>query len=411
MNYRDFDPAKDTRAVRRIWKEVGWLKDEEQDGIYLDGLLSGADDVLVATIDGEPECVAIGVSGDMRYLDQHLPLGAIAGVTTSRISRKSGFAADLTAHLLSRQAAAGRIVSALGMFEQGFYDKLGFGTGAYEQLIRFDPASLTVTRSFRPPKRLQVRDYEDIHGAITNRRRGHGGVALFSPQLTRADLGLTPDAFGLGYYDGDNRSLSHFVWGSAIDEHGPYIIRCIAWQTPDQLLELLAMIKSLGDQVVQVSMLEIGDIQLQDFLRQPIRSRRITHHGSFANDSQSLAFWQFRILDLEACLASTHLNTPPLEFNLALTDPVEQYLENTESWRGIAGRYVVRLGEDCTAARGENRRLPTLSASVNAFSRMWLGVRPASSLAVSDSLAADSDLLARLDACLRLPRPHIGLDI
>ena len=30
------------------------------------------------------------------------------------------------------------------MFEQGFYDQVGFGTGAYEHTIRFDPATLLV---------------------------------------------------------------------------------------------------------------------------------------------------------------------------------------------------------------------------------------------------------------------------
>lgn len=410
MSYRDYDPAKDNRAVRRIWKECGWLRDEEHDGVYVDGILSDANDVLVATIDGAPECAVIGVNGNIRYLDEALELGAVAGVTTSRVARKLGFAAGLTARLLARQAAAGMHVSALGMFEQGFYDKLGFGTGTYEHWIRFDPATLMVDHPFRPPKRLHVRDFGAIHVSLCNRKRSHGSVVLSSPQLTRADLGLTPDAFGLGYFDGSGGGLTHFIWGSATGEHGPYTIKCIAWQNPDQLLELLALIKSLGDQVGQVSMLEIGDIQLQDLLKRPIRQRRATRNGVFANDSQSLAYWQLRMLDLPACLDRTHLNTPPLRFNLDLTDPVEQYLEEGGNWRGVGGRYVIELGERSGAAQGHDNDLPTLSASVNAFSRMWFGIRPASSLAITDNLTGDGALLARLDATLRLPRAHTGLD-
>lgn len=410
MSYRDYDPETDNRAIRRIWKEVGWLKDVETDGILVDSILGDADEVLVATIDKDPECAVIGVSGDMRYLDESLSLGVVAGVTTSHISRKLGFAGDLTARLLARQAAAGHDISALGMFDQGFYDKLGFGSGTYEQWIRFDPMTLTVSRSFRPPKRLQVRDYEMIHEAIGKRHRGHGGVVIYSSQLTRSDLGFTPDPFGLGYCDGDGNSLSHFIWGTATGEHGPYIIKTIVWQTSDQLLELLALIKSLGDQVNQVSMLEIGDIQLQDLLKQPIRTRRATQGAKFANESRSLAFWQLRILNLESCLAKTHLNTPTLEFNLELTDPVEQYLEAGGNWRGITGRYIIRLGEESGAIPGHSDKLPTLTASVNAFSRMWMGIRSASSLAITDNLAADENLLVRLDASLRLPKPHTGLD-
>ena len=35
-------------------------------------------------------------------------------------------------------------MAALGMFDQGFYDKLGFGTGAYERELTFDPGILDV---------------------------------------------------------------------------------------------------------------------------------------------------------------------------------------------------------------------------------------------------------------------------
>jgi len=49
-----------------------------------------------------------------------------------------------------------------------------------------------------------------------------------------------------------------------------------------------------------------------------------------------------------------------------------------------------------------------LDASVGAFTRLWLGVRPASGLAITDDLAGPDDLLAQLDASLRLPTPQAG---
>ncbi|NQT88677.1 hypothetical protein HQ560_18065 [bacterium] len=55
---------------------------------------------------------------------------------------------------------------------------------------------------------------------------------------------------------------------------------------------------------------------------------------------------------------------------------------------------------------GEADSLPTLDATVNAFSRLWLGVRPASGLAVTDQLSGPPELLAALDAILRLPTPQ-----
>jgi hypothetical protein len=63
------------------------------------------------------------------------------------------------------------------------------------------------------------------------------------------------------------------------------------------------------------------------------------------------------------------------------------------------------LGEYSSARRGTEAGLPTLRATVNAFTRLWLGVRPASGLAVTDQLDGPADLLARLDRLLRLPVP------
>ena len=60
------------------------------------------------------------------------------------------------------------------------------------------------------------------------------------------------------------------------------------------------------------------------------------------------------------------------------------------------------------AEPGADRALPTLEATVNAFSRLWLGVRPATGLAITDALRGPQDLLERLDALVRLPRPHMG---
>ena len=62
----------------------------------------------------------------------------------------------------------------------------------------------------------------------------------------------------------------------------------LIYQTPAQFLELLALIKNLGDQVHSVSMAEPAGIQLQDLLKQPFKSRNLTkksehEHNCWAN--------------------------------------------------------------------------------------------------------------------------------
>jgi hypothetical protein len=157
-------------------------------------------------------------------------------------------------------------------------------------------------------------------------------------------------------------------------------------------------------------MLEFGDIQFQDLLKQPFRHRRASKNGEFANDSQSSAYWQVRILDLQACMAKTKLNTPELRFNLRLSDPVIDSLPSDSNWRGIGGDYIIQFGSKSFADIGQDSTLPTLTTSVNAFTRMWLGVRPASSLAVTTDLSGDADLLKALDGSINVPRPHLGWD-
>ncbi|MCH7742745.1 MAG: hypothetical protein IIB71_08830 [Proteobacteria bacterium] len=53
--------------------------------------------------------------------------------------------------------------------------------------------------------------------------------------------------FGLGYYDGPGNTLSHFIWGEAKEEYGPYIITWKAYQTKDQLQGEETLLQSLDD--------------------------------------------------------------------------------------------------------------------------------------------------------------------
>ncbi|MBO6657843.1 MAG: GNAT family N-acetyltransferase [Pseudomonadales bacterium] len=407
--FRKFDHERDIKSVQRIWVECGWIDDEDHDKEVVSDLFR-LGETEVGTIDDEAECSVHWTEGKIRYQNETLDLGAVTAVTTSHIARKLGFAKVLTARSLARQHEVGKSVSALGIFEQGFYDKIGYGTGPYENLVQFDPASLKVSYPFRPPKRLTDADYKQMHGALCNRRKFHGAVDLHPAESVRFELKSTDKPFGLGYYDGPDGRLSHFIWGERKGEYGPYDITIRAYQNREQLMELLTLVKSLADQVSSISTLEFGEFQLQDLLNQPFRTRRSTKGGNYAQLLEAVAFWQIRILDLEACLAKTHLPGPGVRFNLELTDPVYEILKGETGWQGISGDYVIDLGEESSARPGSESGLPRLKASVNAFSRLWFGVRPATNLAITDELYGDAQLLERLDAAVRLPKPHFGWD-
>ncbi|MCE5260183.1 MAG: hypothetical protein LLG44_14165 [Chloroflexi bacterium] len=405
MELRPYDKTRDRDNILRVWREIGWLHAGNEE--LVDGVME-AGHTWVADIDGVAEGETSTCKGTVRYLDTDLPLTAITAVSTSYVGRKKGLATRLTALAVANEAAAGAFVAGLGMFEQGYYNRLGFGTGSYEHSLSFDPAKLQLSVKARTPQRFSVADWEKLHAARLTRLRGHGACTLLPALSTKCEMIEHPGNSGLGYTDGPDGSLSHFIWLGASDiEHGPYNVRMMAYQNGQQFLELLALLKDLSDQFYGVRMREPYGIQMQDFLQQPFKNYRTTNNSPFEHFNRASAYWQMRILDLAGCLRNTHLPGVNLRFNLTLQDPITPLLPADQAWRGVGGEYTVTLGEECAAAPGHNPSLPLLKTTVNAFTRMWLGVRPASGLALSDELETSPELLHDLDWAFRLPTPLI----
>lgn len=366
---------------------------------------------LVADIDGEAECLVATAPGTIRYLDEDLLFSCVTSVGTSRIARKQGFAGRLTALAVAQDASEGALVAGLGMFEEGFYNRLGFGTGSYEHWVSFDPANLKIRVKARVPSRLTKDDWKKVHQSRIQRKRGHGACNLHSPKITEAEMSWSKKSFGLGYFDDQNGELTHHVWiGTKEIEHGPYWIRWMAYQKEEQFLELMALIKNLGDQVRLIGMCEPMGIQLQDLIDKPFKRRQITEKSKYENRMNAFAYWQMRILDLRGCMEKTHLSGEAVSFNLKLTDPIGDMLDDDAPWKGISGDYVMTLGPQSHAEEGKKRNLPTLRASAGAFTRMWLGVRPATGLAVTDDPSGPKELLSDLDKILCIPKPHPDWD-
>jgi len=310
MSVRPYDPTRDVKAARRIWREIGWLRDKEEPAM---DMFVGCGRAMVAEVRGEAECLVLSVPGEVCYLGEDLPLAVVTGVTTSRIARKQGLARRVTAQVIAADAAEGALVSALGMFEQGFYNQLGFGTGGYEHWVAFDPARLQVRTQARMPQRVSAGDWAAVHAARLRRMRGHGACNLMPPEVTRAEMMTTTNGFGLGYY-GPDGALSHHMWIRPKDvEHGPYSVVWMSYQTYDQFLELMALLRNLGDQVRLVRMREPAGIQFQDLMEQPFKQRAISEKSRYESGVSAEAYWQMRINDLPGCLARTSDTWTPRE--------------------------------------------------------------------------------------------------
>jgi len=403
MKFDIYNPEKHRSSICRLFQEIGWMGKDNED--LVDYLLP-AGKGWIAEIDGHAESLAHTTPGVIRYLHEELPASCVSSVATSRIARKQGIATHLTAHAIAHDAAQGSYVSFIGVFEQGFYNQLGFGTGGYEHIVAFDPAKLMANKIARSPKRLSIEDWKIIHQSRLMRLRGHGAINVIPAEFTRATSSEAKNGFGLGYFDSDDGSLTHHIWiGTNNLERGPYIVLWMAYQSYEQFLELLSLLASFGDQIPLIKMHEPAGIQMQDLFINPLKDRYISSGSKFESGIRSLAYWQIRICDLNACLSHTNLECDTFSFNLILDDPIQNYLQPDETWRGLSGEYTVQLGSPSSLEKGHKAHLPTLKASVGAFSRMWLGIRPASGLSVTDQLSGPQNLLHQLDEAFRLPEP------
>jgi len=407
MNWRVYDADRDRDAVQRIWYEVAWL--DPANGDYAKGLdlylQHGA--ALVADIHDEAECLVVTAPGTINHGPSTLPMTGVMAVTTGRVGRRQGLAARLTARLVAQAALDGSLVAGLSTFEQGFYNRLGFGNAAYDTQLAVDPSRLAIKAKPRPPHRLSAKDYAAVHANRVACAKTHGAVSFDDPAITHARILWEPNTFGLGYFDGPGGALSHHVWFSTTNvETGPYRTVWMAHSTPEQLQELLALLTGLSDQVYQVYVEEPFGVCLQDLVDRPFHHQSTTRRAKYDSFVRAMAYFQYRLLNIPKALECTEIPSADVRFNLELQDPIVDYLGEDIAWPGVGGNYVVTLGTPCHAEPGEDAALPTLTASVNAFTRLWLGAQSARGLFVTDEFFGPAALIHALDEAIRLPTPR-----
>ena len=408
MAGRPYQAEHDLGAATRIWWEAGWIDDSDAQAAALADVLA-VGSTVVADLNGSPECVVQWAPGSVRYgrgpSAVDLDLATITFVATGHVARRQGLAGALVAGSLADAAADGAAVATLGVFDQGYYDRFGFGTGAYDHVASFDPATLNVPIPDRPPVRIGAGDHREVYDLLVRRHRGHGSVVLALPELIAGALGELDRPIGLGFRADDGR-LTHCLLGSLSGHYGPVTVEWLMYERPEQLLDLLGLLKALGDQARSVTInREPPGVQLQALITEPLRQLTQANLGGSGRPLHTA--WskvQWRMLDLSACIEACARPRTDLTFGLRLHDPLAD--RSGATWPGIGGEYTVHLGDDPGVDDGlPDGSTAVLDASVGAFTRLWLGVRPASGLALTDELVGPPELVAALDAAFCLPSP------
>lgn len=395
---------EDHDAVIRMWREVQWIDDSDRMADALRGFL-GYGDAQVAVLDGAAEALVHRTPGTIRYEDLDLPLSAVTAVTTSPVARNLGLATRMTAAAVAAAGQEGAAVAALGMFEQGFYDRIGFGSFGYTLQLVFDPGRLRVDVPTDRAVRVGRDDWQDLAALLARSHRGHGGVRLDPPDALRAETGWVEDPYlGLGFRAADGRLRAAMV-GTNASEYGPYRIALLAFESLEDLRDLLGLLRSLSAQIHQVALVEPSGVQIQDLLDRPLRRSELLDLDR--RPPHTFMSWaQLRILDLGACVAARRWPGEPVSFDLTVEDPITGA---GHPWAGVGGDHSITVGSPSTVVSGHRGGLPVLRASVGALSRLWFGVRPATGLALTDRLEGPPELLSALDRALLLPPPVTGI--
>jgi predicted acetyltransferase len=408
MIYRPYDSERDEKAVIRIWQECGWpdLKKSKKNRVaFRDWVSCGTADVV--EFRGEAESLVTSHPGSITMLDTDLSFQAVTSVTVGRPMRRMGGAGELTAMVVSRAAEEGFAVSGLGIFDQGFYDKLGFGNFPYSRTVTVDPLTLTVPELKRPPIRLTKKDISRMIENTSSRFNHHGLVKIPPEGFMRLIVEQSDDCFGLGFEDNDGY-LSHHLWAKSKGPHGPYEVWWMVYRDFEGLMELLSLMRNLGDQVNAFKFREPWGVQIQDLVKRPFRTRDISTGGEFATSVSADSTKQARILNMGKVLSALRLPAGKIRFNLDMIDPIEGFLPVGSAWRGVGGEWIVTLDEKGSGAvRGSDGELPVMRTSVNALTRLVFGAATPRWLSATGEIQAPADLVCRLDEILRLPVPDM----
>lgn len=407
MIIRKFKKDQDILASLCIYKEVGWV-DDIQSELNQDIIASYLKDgnTNVAELNGTAEALATITPVTVKYLKKQLDASMLTGTLTSNIARQQGLATILVATSLAQEAEKGKDIAIVDFFDQGYYNRFGFGNGPYVNTVRFDPASLKVAKKHRIPSRLTLDDYQLMFNARKKRIKYHGALDFLSPLITKLNC-KEKESFGLGYFDNNGQELTHYFWGEKNGEFGPLNINALVYQNKEQLLELLSLIKSFSDQVLCVEMKEPIEIHFQDLLEKPFRHIDTTEGSSFYNKISTASEWQIRILNLQSAIRKTKWNGEPLSFNLLLTDPIEKLCDTNFLWKGVSGEYIIHFGEKSSIKKGNDSTLLKMETDINTFSRMWFGVASCSSLYMTEDIIANEMLMEKLDTGLHMVEPHL----
>lgn len=278
---------------------------EYQNRLVDDGRVT-ADDILLATRDGQDVATATSYSQVMWVRGAPVPCQGVAWVGTIKSARRSdGIASSLMKQVLLKGRERGQVVSALMPFRASFYEH--FGYGLVERRVTW-----TIPLAILPHGRSD--GFEIINGADESRRACRQRMV----QSGHCDIERTPgtwenfarqedDGYVVADRAADGSTRSWAAWEQQKTPSGKdlIVVEDLAWDSPQSLRRQLGFLSTMRDQYWGVSITLPVDLPLNRLLHETqVPHRAVNHETAEAKLSTRM---QVRILDHQRLLEAMHL--------------------------------------------------------------------------------------------------------
>ena len=125
---------------------------------------------------------------------------------------------------------------------------------------------------------------------------------------------------------------------------------------------------------------------------------------------RSIAYQQLRICNLENCIKAVKYQGESYSFNLSLTDPINDFLEEGDKVYTCEGDFTVTIGTESSIKNGLIESLPLIKGNINGFTRLWIGIIPATTIGLVEDLQIDDVLIDNLVNTFYKPEARSDLD-
>jgi len=241
---------------------------------------------------------------EMNMRQSMIKAGGIGGVAVDLCHKKEKVCREIMRYFIKTLREKGANIALLYPFDSSFYNRMGFGFGTLLQQLRVKPDALISGTSKAHIKRLSVDDAEMMTDFYNTHVKSTHGLIAKRPEEFAKSL-KSPANKIFAYVDNGIRGYVFFQFRKSNADSwliNDMFIGELMFDSPDVFMELMAFVKSQGDQVRYV----IVNTQDEGFINTISDPRNHTEQilfSAYQEVAKTGLGIMYRICDVEAFFA------------------------------------------------------------------------------------------------------------